>query len=78
MQWAGHYGRVTDVKQHYNLQEWDYCRRCTKIHAITSKMPLQVCSTVHNFVCYNILGPTDIYIFTNYRETGPYSKSNKT
>jgi len=68
MQRVGHYIRVTDVKQHYNLQERDYCRRCTKIHAITSKIPLQVYSTVHNFVCYNILVPTGIlYIIYIYK-----------
>lgn len=63
----GHYIRVTDVKQHYNLQERDYCRRCTKIHAITSKIPLQVYSTVHNLVCYNILGPTVLYVIYIYK-----------
>jgi len=83
MQRVGHYIRVTDVKQHYNLQEQDYCYRCTKIHAITSKIPLQVYSTIHNFVCY-ILGAMGMYIyilyyiFTNYYEMGPSLKSNKT
>lgn len=65
MQRVGNYIRVTDVKQHYNLQERDYCRWCTKIHAITSKIPLQVYSTVHNFVWYNIPGPTGI-LYTVY------------
>jgi len=67
MKRVGHYIRVTNVKQHYNLQERDYCRRCTKIHAITSEIPLQVYSTAHNFVYYNILGQTGIlYIIYIY------------